>query len=238
VLRAIFFDLDDTLIDDTVSLEQCAEQAARELADGRGIEPGALGEAYVEAAIEFWTKLSPNPRKPPSGEIRPAMWRRALLRYGVDDDALSERLAHRFDELRVESVELFPEAVPVLADLRRRYRMAIITNGYAETHDRKIAQLELQRFFDRIVLAGELEMVKPNPAIFRHAMELLGVTPEVSVMVGDRYDRDVAGAHAAAMRAVWLRCRGETIPDGARPPEATIDSIAELPAALERLETG
>jgi putative hydrolase of the HAD superfamily len=236
VIRAIFFDLDDTLVDDTISLEQCAEQSARELAGGRGPSPVDLADAYVDAAIEFWTQLGPGSPKPESGEIRPAMWRNALARFGISDDALAEKLADRFDELRVERVELFPDALPLLNALRGKYRMAIITNGYAETHEQKIARLELERFFDCIVLAGDLEMVKPDPAIFAHAMKLLDVGPDESVMVGDRYDRDIEGAHAAGMRAVWIRCRNETLPEGARPPDATIDRIGDLAAALAKLE--
>ncbi len=235
MIRAIFFDLDDTLVDDTISLEQCAEQAARELASDRGVSPVDLGDAYVDAAIDFWTHLGPGSPKPASGAIRPMMWKAALLRHGVLDEALAERLAHRFDELRIERVELFPDALPVLTALHGRFQMAIITNGFAETHDQKIARLELERFFDHVVLAGELEMAKPDPAVFVHAMALLEVSADESVMVGDRYDRDIEGAHAAGMRAIWLRCRGEEVPPGARQPEATIDSIGELPAALALL---
>lgn len=236
VIRAIFFDLDDTLVDDTISLEQCAEQAVRELLPDRGPDPASMARAYVDAAIEFWTQLGPGSPKLPPGAIRPRMWRDALGRYGIDDDGLAARLAHRFDELRVERVELFPEALPVLQALHGRYRMAIITNGFAETHDQKIARLELERFFDVVLLAGELQMAKPDPAVFVRGMELLKVEPATSVMVGDRYDRDIEGAHAAGMRAVWVCCRGETVPDGARPPEATIDSIGELPEAITRLD--
>lgn len=241
MIHAIFFDLDDTLVDDTISLEQCAETAARELVSDRGVSPVDLGDAYVDAAIDFWTQLGPGSRKPPSGDIRPAMWRSALQRHGIVDDAdgvLARRLADRFDQLRVERVELFPEALPVLQALHGRYRLAIITNGYTETHAQKIARLELERFFDRIILAGDLEMVKPDPAIFVHAMESLDVRPESSVMVGDRYDRDVEGAHAAGMRAIWIRCRGESIPHGSRPPDATIDGIAELGSALAAIDRG
>ena len=235
VLRAIFFDLDDTLVDDTVSLQQCAEMAARELVPDRGVAAVDLADAYVNAAVDFWTQLEPGSPKPAAGAIRPAMWRTALRRYGIDDGMLATALAHRFDALRVERVELFPEAIPVLEGLHGRYRMAIITNGFAETHERKIARLELQRFFDRVVLAGELQMAKPDPAVFAHAMELLGVGASESVMVGDRFDRDVEGAHAAGMRAIWIRCRGEQVPPGARRPDAIIDSIAGLPAALAAL---
>lgn len=236
MIRGIFFDLDDTLVDDTISLEQCAQQAALELAPDRGASAVELAGAYVDSAIDFWTQLGPNTPKPPSGAIRPAMWRAALARFRITDDRLAERLAERFDALRVERVELFPEAVPVLNALHGKYRMAIVTNGYAETHEKKIARLELERFFDGIVLAGELAMVKPDPAVFRHAMEMLDVSADESVMVGDRYDRDIEGAHSAGMRAVWIRCRDEGVPEGARPPEATIASIAGLPAALAALE--
>lgn len=235
VIRAIFFDLDDTLVDDTISLEQCAEEAARELASDRGTSPVDLADAYVDAAIDFWTQLGPGSPKPAMGEIRPMMWRAALQRHGIEDEPLARTLAARFDELRVQRVELFPEAVPVLNALRGKYRMAIISNGFAETHELKIARLELERFFERIVLAAELEMAKPDPAVFIHAMDLLEVTPDESIMVGDRYDRDVIGAHDAGMRAIWIRCRGEQVPDGARPPEAIIDSIAALPEALETI---
>ena len=236
MIRAIFFDLDDTLVDDTISLEQCAEQATRELAPDLGVSPVDLADAYVDCAVDFWTELGPGSPKPESGAIRPMMWRCALQRFGIADSELATKLAHRFDELRVERVEFFPDALPVLNSLRGRYRMAIITNGFAETHEQKIARLELERFFDRVVLAGELQMAKPDPAVFVHAMELLDVTPDVSIMVGDRYDRDIEGAHAAGMRAVWIRCRDEEIPAGARPPEATIPTVGALPEVLAALE--
>lgn len=236
MIRAIFFDLDDTLVDDTISLEQCAETAAREFASDRGASPVDLADAYVDAAIDFWTQLGPGSPRPKPGEIRPAMWRSALQRYGIADEALAARLADRFDELRVERVELFPDALPVLHALHGRFRMAIITNGYAETHEQKIARLELERFFDHIILAGDLEMVKPDPAVFAHAMALVGAAPDESVMVGDRYDRDVEGAHAAGMRAIWIRCRDEKVPPGARPPDAIIDGIGELPQTLSSLD--
>jgi len=233
-IRAIFFDLDDTLLDDTVSSERSAEAVARELAGDRGIEPSDLARAYLDCAIDFWETLEPGSPKPASGAIRPSIWRKALANYGIDDADLALRLARRYDLDRLERVELFPGTLPVLRQLHGRYKLAIITNGFAETHDAKIARLELARFFDSVILAGELALVKPDPAVFRHAMDAAGVGPEESVMVGDRFERDVVGAHAAGMRAIWVKCRDETIPDGARPPEAVISSIAQLPEVLAR----
>jgi len=237
-IRAIFFDLDDTLLDDTESSEHAAEIVAAELTADRGLDPADLAAAYLTAAIDFWERLEPGSRKPPSGAIRPSIWRQALSSRGVDDFALAQRLARRYDALRLERVELFPETVPVLHQLHGRYKLAIITNGFAETHEKKIARLELARFFDTIILAGELELVKPDPSVFRHAMEAAQASADESVMVGDRYERDILGAHAAGMRAIWINVRNETLPPGARQPEAVIYSIAELPAALAALDSG
>lgn len=236
-LRAVFFDLDDTLLDDTISSERSAALVAAELAGDRGVAPGDLAVAYMESAMEFWERLEPGAPKPPSGAIRPTLWREALRRFGIDDPELASRLAARYDAVRVERVELFPETLPVLRELHGRYKMAIITNGFAETHDAKIARLEITRFFDTVVLAGEMELAKPDPAVFHHAMSKLEVAPDESVMVGDRFDRDVVGAHAAGMLAVWVNSRKDVMPTGVRPPDATIPSIAQLPEALVTLST-
>lgn len=235
MLRAIFFDLDDTLVDDTISTEHCAELVARELAADRGIAPADLAKAYLEAAIAFWEGLGPGTNRPPKGGIRRTMWSRALKSLGVDDRALAAALASRYDAVRAERVEYFPDAVPVLAGLHGAYRLAIITNGYSETHQARVAPLELGRFFDYVVMAGDLDMAKPDPEVFRYGMRLLAVSPEESIMVGDRFNRDVAGAHAAGMRAVWVNPHGDPLPAGARPPEAVIASLRELLQALARI---
>jgi putative hydrolase of the HAD superfamily len=236
-IRAIFFDLDDTLLDDTISSERSAAHVAAELAGDRGVPAHDLAVAYMNEAMAFWERLEPGATKPPSGAIRPTLWQAALARHGIMDPDLAKRLAARYDAVRIERVELFPETLPVLHELHGRYKMAIITNGFAETHDAKIARLDLSRFFDTVVLAGEMELAKPDPAVFRHAMETLNVGAEESVMVGDRFDRDIKGAHAAGMRAVWVNSRNDVMPAGERPPDVTIQSIAELPAAIVTLST-
>lgn len=237
-IRALFFDLDDTLLDDTESSEHAAAAVVRELGGQLGLDPAAVARSYIEAAVDFWETLEPGAPKPPSGTIRPSIWRQALARHGVEDAALATKIARRYDAARLEHVELFPETLPVLHQLHGRYKLAIITNGFAETHETKISRLELLRFFDVIVLAGEMQLVKPDPSVFHHALEAAQASAQESVMIGDRYERDIVGAHAAGLRAVWINVRNEELPPGARVPEAVIRSIAELPAALATLEQG
>lgn len=235
-IKAIFFDLDDTLLDDTISSERSAALAASELASGRGVAAEQLAVSYMREAMRFWETLEPGAPKPPSGAIRPRLWRAALRTHGIDDAELAHRLAVLYDTIRIERVELFPETLPALHRLHGRYKMAIITNGFAETHEAKIARLNLAHLFDAVILAGEMELAKPHPAVFAHAMNELGVNAQESIMVGDRFDRDIAGAHAAGMRAIWVNSRHEVRPNGARSAEMEIASIANLPDAIAALD--
>lgn len=235
-IKAIFFDLDDTLLDDTISSERSAALAASELASGRGVAAEQLAVSYMREAMRFWETLEPGAPKPPSGAIRPRLWRAALRTHGIDDAELAHRLALLYDTIRIERVELFPETLPALHRLHGRYKMAIITNGFAETHEAKIARLNLAHLFDAVILAGEMELAKPHPAVFAHAMNELGVNAQESIMVGDRFDRDIAGAHAAGMRAIWVNSRHEVRPNGARSAEMEIASIANLPDAIAALD--
>jgi putative hydrolase of the HAD superfamily len=107
-----------------------------------------------------------------------------------------------------------------------------VTNGVSETHTEKIALLELSDRFDAIFLADETGMVKPDPRLFVHACERLGSRPGATAMVGDRYERDIAGAIEAGLFTIWVNVRGEPLPEGAAVPAATVGTIAQVGAYL------
>jgi FMN phosphatase YigB (HAD superfamily) len=85
---------------------------------------------------------------------------------------------------------------------------------------------------DAFFLADEVGMVKPNPALFRHACEVLGSVPERSAMVGDRYDRDIVGAAEAGLFTVLIDVHAIPLPLGARPPDATVAAIGDVLGVL------
>jgi len=107
-----------------------------------------------------------------------------------------------------------------------------VTNGVSETHREKIALLQIAQYFDAIFLADEVGMVKPDPLLFAHACQKLDTSPANSAMVGDRYDRDIAGALEAGLYTIWVNVRCERLPPGAVPPDVTVASIAEVAAHL------
>ena len=238
-IDTVLFDLDDTLHDDTTAYRTAARAAGEIVAREHAVEPQDVADAYEAEVSSFWSALTEDHLGLTIADERVRMWHAALRRLGIDDVALARRAAHAYNTSRSEVLALSPGALDVLTALRARgCKLGLVTNGFAATHHDKIDRLGLRDRMDAFFIADEVGMVKPNPALFRHAVEALGSTPERSAMVGDRYARDVVGAHAAGLFTVLLDVHAIPIPDGAPKPDAVVATIADvlgvLPFGVER----
>ena len=118
----------------------------------------------------------------------------------------------------------YPEVPDVLARLRAGgARLAVVSNWDVSLHD-VLERTGLRPLVDAVVISAELGVAKPDPAIFRAALDRLGAAAEGSVHVGDSLEHDVAGARAAGLEAVLVARNGAAAPDGVR----TVRSLAEL----------
>ncbi|GAC1523513.1 MAG: HAD family hydrolase [Vulcanimicrobiaceae bacterium] len=231
-LRAVIFDLDDTLHDDTATYRGAAERVAADIARERGADADALFAAYVRQAERFWSGLNAATLATPLVDLRAKMWHAALLESGLDDTALAARCGDDYNAYRRDLLELWPGALDLLQSLRDAgLKLAMITNGFSETHREKIALLDLEHAFDEIFIADEVGMVKPDPRLFRLAADRLGVAPEACAMVGDRFDRDVRGGASVGMFTVWLNVRDEPLPTDLA-PDAVVPTIRDVEGVL------
>ncbi len=232
-LAAILFDLDDTLHDDTATYRRAAELVSRDVAAETGVDGAALFAAYVKQAEAFWINLAPEHLGTPLVGLRARMWLAALRDIGVDAPELAERCGVSYNRYRREHLKLWPGALELLIALRERgLKLGLVTNGFAETHREKLVLLNLEDAFDEVFIADEVGMIKPDPRLFRLACARLGATPATTAMVGDRYERDVRGAHEVGLYTVWLNVRDETVPAGGPLPDAIVASIDKVEAAL------
>jgi len=124
-----------------------------------------------------------------------------ITRRALVDGAIAElRERHEADNIW----ETVPPEVPMVLDqLRRRHRLAVISNSNGTVRE-KLRRVGLLPYFELVVDSHEEGIEKPDPRIFRRAMERTGARPERSLYVGDFYHIDVAGARAAGMRALLL----------------------------------
>ena len=118
----------------------------------------------------------------------------------------------------------YPEVPGVLARLRAGgARLAVVSNWDVSLHD-VLERTALRPLVDAVVISAELGVAKPEPAIFRAALDRLGAGPDGALHVGDSLEDDVAGARAAGLEAVIVARNGAPAPEGVR----AVRSLAEL----------
>jgi FMN phosphatase YigB (HAD superfamily) len=244
-VRAVLFDLGDTLWhfphfpDDAAVVRELTERVAR------GLAALNLGEGLASEQLAL--------------AVRAAMWqatREAEHSHGRSPDFLAlvrERAAEYGVALTAEQAEtlwdawhlggaylgrvLFPDSIATLEELRRRgYRLGCVTNrphGGARFLE-ELRESGLLDLFEALAVSCDDGWLKPNAALFRLALEELGVAAGEAVMVGDDLRADVMGAKALGMVAVWKRPPGAelrpvALADGSLvEPDFVIDTPGEL----------
>jgi putative hydrolase of the HAD superfamily len=126
---------------------------------------------------------------------------------------------------------VFDDVVTALSELRGSYALALVTNGASCLQRDKLAASGLGDYFDAVVVSADLGVAKPDASVFTHARSQLRADREATTMVGDSLSRDVDGAIAAGLRAVWLNRSGRARPEG-RPDLVEIASLTALRSVL------
>jgi putative hydrolase of the HAD superfamily len=148
---------------------------------------------------------------------------------------LADELAERFIRERRSRHALFPETEHVLQELYSGHRLALVTNGVPDLQREKIQATNLERFFESLVLSGDVGVGKPDPRIFSVALEGLSASPEEAVMVGDSLHRDIAGARGVGMRGIWVN-RARAAADIDITPEGEVAALTGIEDALQEFE--
>lgn len=215
-MRAILFDLDETLLDRTPALVAF-------LADQHARFRGRLGDASPAAWRDRFLALDARGRVPKS-DVYPA-----LLDALGGDPAAADALVADYRERCCRFARAVPGMEGTLAVLRRRgFRLGIVTNGETAFQDRHLDALGLGDRVDAILISEAEGLRKPDARLFHRAAARLGVAPALCLFVGDDPAADIVGAAAAGMRTAWLR-RGAAWPDDLpAPPGAVVDALPEV----------
>ena len=166
----------------------------------------AIREARPDAdADAYWTEFEAA-RRDQNGSFT-----RRLTRLFVAPGEVEAVIARGQQLWEYPPETLQPDAAACLEALHGRYRLGVLANQEPWIRE-TLARDGLVGYFDVWAVSGELGVEKPDPAIFRHALDSADALPERCVMVGDRLDNDVTPARAHGMRAIWL-LRGEAPDD-------------------------
>ncbi len=242
-LKAVLFDLDDTLLDWS-GFNEPWESVHRDHLIGvldyfrsAGFDVGdfeAFAEAFRDRTADAWNSARSSLRAPHLGVV--------LFEAAADCGVPVEQLdvtdalrAYRWGA--VEGTVIFPETRETIRALHAcGIRVGIVTNAYQPMWLRDVemsAHGILDLFPDCRLSAADVGYLKPHPAIFQAALDCLGTHPEETVFVGDDPEADIAGAQAAGLLGV-LRSTPRTRPLlNTIAPNAIIHDLRELLTLLD-----
>ncbi|MFJ5264500.1 HAD family hydrolase [Streptomyces sp. NPDC088387] len=228
-IRAVVWDVDDTLFDYTTA--DRAGMGSHLIAEGLLQAYGSAEEALLrwrEITDAQWARFA-------AGEVSFEAQRRDRVRVFLGqelNDAEAEAWFARYITHYEAAWALFPDVLPVLDALAGSHRHAVLSNSSLHVQERKLRVLGLRDRFEAVLCAAELGVSKPEAGAFLAACEALALAPHEVAYVGDHPEIDGRGAVQAGLLSVWIdrggAHTGKDVPAGGH----RIASLAELPALL------
>jgi putative hydrolase of the HAD superfamily len=232
--RAMLIDMDDTILSaygrPEIAWHHIAAEFAGEFAP---LLPQQVAAAVLDSARQFWGSAGAEWRLKLE-EARRIVVGNGFAALAADGRAfpadLAMRIADRFTAYRDEEMFIFPGAHDAIDEFKARgVKLALVTNGAAETQRAKVERFALAHRFDHIQIEGEHGFGKPEERAYLHAMEALGVTAADTWMIGDNLEWEIVAPQRLGIYAIWMDVHGEGLPpESTVKPDRIIRSLTEL----------
>ena len=212
-VKAVLFDLDDTLYDHRHSSRIGLSALKKKFTFLKDISLDELEMLHIRLLNEIHIS------KVLTGEYtideaRNERYRILFSRYGVSaDKQLTERARLIYSEKYRSSMRAVPGTVELLKSLRKKVKVGIVSNNFGKEQRTKINACGLKGYFDTIITSFEAGFKKPSPEIFHLALHKLKCSADKSVMIGDSWNSDIIGAKSAGIRPIWFNRYGFECPE-------------------------
>ncbi|EJE1251038.1 HAD-IA family hydrolase [Vibrio parahaemolyticus] len=239
MLKAIFFDMDETLCG-TSQADKAAgqkfaawiQQTYPQVSDPQAFLQRYLQGVYKKLNAEFPQLVA---LLPDENAFRCGLIQTILAENGIHIDAeQAQQAQHYFDSARMGAFTFFPGVKEMLTDLRKHYKLVVITNGPIFSQHPKLKAIQMDEWVDHIIVGGEEPEEKPAASIFQKALNLVDVKPEEALHIGDSLAADIAGANNMGILSVWVNATGASNPTEIT-PNFEIRETVELKEILKTL---
>ena len=233
--RAMLIDMDDTILSaygrPEIAWNTIAAEFSNELAP---LSSQQVAAAVLKSGRRFWTTAEAAWRLK-LAEARQLVVRDAFATLAAAGqpalpDGLAVRLADRLTAYRDEEMFMFPGAHDAIDALKALgIKLALVTNGAADTQRAKVERFALAHRFDHIQIEGEHGFGKPEERAYLHAMQALGVSAPDTWMIGDNLEWEIEVPQRLGIYAIWMDAHGDGLPaDSHVKPDRIIRSLTEL----------
>ncbi len=239
MLKAIFFDMDETLCG-TSQADKAAgqkfaawiQQTYPQVSDHQAFLQRYLQGVYKKLNAEFPQLVA---LLPDENAFRCGLIQTILAENGIHIDAeQAQQAQHYFDSARMGAFTFFPGVKEMLTDLRKHYKLVVITNGPIFSQHPKLKATQMDEWVDHIIVGGEEPEEKPAASIFQKALNLVDIKPEEALHIGDSLAADIAGANNMGILSVWVNATGASNPTEIT-PNFEIRETVELKEILKTL---
>ncbi|MDF4414242.1 HAD family hydrolase [Vibrio parahaemolyticus] len=239
MLKAIFFDMDETLCG-TSQADKAAgqkfaawiQQTYPQVSDPQAFLQRYLQGVYKKLNAEFPQLVA---LLPDENAFRCGLIQTILAENGIHIDAeQAQQAQHYFDSARMGAFTFFPGVKEMLLDLRKHYKLVVITNGPIFSQHPKLKATQMDEWVDHIIVGGEEPEEKPAASIFQKALNLVDIKPEEALHIGDSLAADIAGANNMGILSVWVNATGASNPTEIT-PNFEIRETVELKEILKTL---
>ncbi len=244
MLKALFFDMDETLCDtahaNAVAKKLFASALHKQL--GEGFDGAHVADEYVRGIYREWTEAEHARYMPIVEHEGEKAFRVQLIadlaqQYAgreIDSNAAA-KLLDKFDSDRLKHFDFYPGIREFLLDAREYFTTVVITNGPEHSQLPKLAAVNMEDYVDYIIVGGQEPAQKPAASIFEKALGLAGCEAHEAIHVGDSLAADIAGAKNAKITSVWIQHQQPLDAELGIKPEHTLLHPNEIPALLLQL---
>ena len=209
-LKAVLFDLDDTIVDSRTAEYKAICNFKKLFSNFDDIEDNEFAQIWSKITIELYDKYYKGIINFETLRIERIKKLFSNFKIKIEDYDAKEKLKI-YLELYEKNWTLFSDTIDVLEKLKNKYKLAVVTNGDGIQQRKKIEKTGITKYFAEIIISSEVGFAKPDEKIFQIACKKLKVEPEECIMIGDKLDVDVAGCIKLGIKAVWINRKNENI---------------------------
>ncbi|HOA80173.1 MAG TPA: YjjG family noncanonical pyrimidine nucleotidase [Defluviitaleaceae bacterium] len=237
MLKAIFFDWDNTLWNHDLAQEKTIEKVYDNLIKEYSIpdDKKAFAKIFDECNQKVWDGYK-------KGELSHAQVRinrfiDLIDRYNIKDKELAMELNEIYLSIYPTWPFLIDGAKELLEGLKNKYPLGIISNGFPLTQDKKVEKSNVKHYFNWFIYSEAVGKSKPHRKIFEYALGQAKVSKEETIFIGDDFEADIIGAKKAGIKTIWFKKQASASNNALEFADYIVTDLNEIADIVKSIET-